>query len=185
MTAYMTAYLKAHKLIADCQFGFLRERSREMALLSVTEPILQGTGKKQLSLLCLFDPSKALDCVPHGHLLARLRSLGVDQPWFNTYLEGGTRAVKVGNTLSDSNSVSCGVLQGSILGPTLFILYTKSIPGIIKNVSSETTVAVDADDTQTVDQFSKSELQGQLGKTGENVFRTGQSYASIGLRLNP
>ena len=75
--------------------------------------------------------------------------------------------------------------QGSVLGLILFILYTNNIPGTIKNVSPDITVALCADDTQTVDQFSKSELQDEFRKTGENISHTKQSYGRIGLKLNP
>ena len=142
-----------------------------------------GHRKKQLSLLCLFDLSKAFDCVPHDRLLQTLRSLGIEQPWFSSYLKGRTHVVEVGSTLSETKPVNCGVPQWSILGPVLFILHTINVPRAIKESSEDTAVAAYADDTQTVDQFSKPQLQEQLAKSSKNIAHTQDSYTSrLGLR---
>ena len=115
----LMTYLEPHKLITEYQYGFRQGRSTEMALLSVTEPILQGMKRTQL--LCLFNLSRAIDCVPHNQLLQKLRSLGIEQPWLRSYLKGRAQTVKVGNTLSKTRpvNVNCGVPQGSILGPVV------------------------------------------------------------------
>ena len=141
--------------------------------------------RKQLPLLCLFNRSKAFDCVPHDQLLQRLRSLGIEQPWFSSYLKGRTQTKMAGNTLSETRPVNCGVSQGSILGPVLFILPTNNISRAIKESSEDTTVAAYADDTQTVDQFSKPQPQEQLAKTSENTAHIQDSYTQIGLKIKP
>ena len=87
--------------------------------------------------------------------------------------------------MSETRPVNCGVPQRSILSPVLFILHTNNIPRVTKGSSEDSTVAAYADDTQTVDQFSKPQLQEQLAKTSENIAHTQDSYAQIGLKMNP
>lgn len=76
------------------------------------------------------DLAKAFDTVSIPILLRKMEVLGVRGTaldWFSSYLTGRTHRVKVGNNISDSNPVSFGVPQGSILGPTLFIAYMNDI----------------------------------------------------------
>lgn len=76
---------------------------------------------------CLFlDLKKAFDWVDHVILMRKLRFIGIDDQiylWIENYLQGRTQLVKINNTSSDLRSVTCGVPQGSVLGPQLFQLY--------------------------------------------------------------
>ena len=119
-----------------------------MALLSITEPILRGMESHKFPFLCLLDLSKAFDCVPHRLLLDQLNRLGITDPWFHSYLEGRTQVVRLGNTLLDSASITCGVPQGSILGSLFFIVHTNLIPSLIKDRVPRAGVTVYADDMQ-------------------------------------
>ena len=47
--------------------------------------------------------------------------------WFKSYLSGREQLVNIGNTSSEFRTVSCGVLQGFILGPLLFIIYVNDM----------------------------------------------------------
>ena len=68
--------------------------------------------------------SKAFDTVDHALLLEKLRAIGLDSvAWFESYLLGRYQCVEVSGTRSEFLSISCGVPQGSILGPLLFLIY--------------------------------------------------------------
>ena len=71
--------------------------------------------------------------------------------WFKSYLTGRTQCVEVNNTLSHDQVVTCGVPQGSILGPLLFLLFINDLPLSINNVVTD----LYADDT-TLYNISKS-----------------------------
>ena len=181
----LVAYLESNELITPHQFGFRTGRSTEMALLTVTEPTLLSMESRKLSLLSLLDLSKAFDCVPHGQLLDSLSSLGILHPWFRSYLHGRTQTVKIGNALSEPVSVTCGVPQGSILGPLFFILYTNDIPDKMKlGTQHNAIVATYADDTQSLDQCVVRDLPEMIEGVGTNFEPARLSFSELKLKMN-
>ena len=81
---------------------------------------------------------------------------GTELKWFNDYLHDRQQSVKIGEVLSDWTSVRCGVPQGSILGPLLFILYINDLPVVVKHSK----LRMYADDTSlTVVKGDKRELE--------------------------
>ena len=78
----------------------------------------------------IVDFSKASDLVPHGRLLNKIANSGVDSRvvvWIREFLLGRTQTVRVGAQLSAEVRVTPGVLQGSVLGPLLFLPYVNDI----------------------------------------------------------
>ena len=91
--------------------------------------------------MLLLDLSAAFDAIDHNLLLKKLKSLygikGHALRWFESYLSGRTFSVKIRKTESSIEIVICGVPQGSILGPILFILYTKELADIVRKYGME------------------------------------------------
>jgi hypothetical protein len=76
----------------------------------------------------MLDLQKAFDTVDHGVLCDKLKEIGVESvEWFHSYLTGRNQCVSVNNTMSEFMSISCGVPQGSILGPLLFLCYVNDM----------------------------------------------------------
>ncbi len=95
-----------------------------------------------LTGVLFLDLKKAFDTVNHEIMLQKL-AIPLCVSWFRNYLSGRTQLTKVNDVLSDTRIVSCGVPQGSILGPLMFIIYINDMDSVISDCS----VSLYADDT--------------------------------------
>ena len=71
----------------------------------------------------------------HKILLMKLKALGLQKPvviWFQAYLSDRLQCVEVSDVKSSPASVICGVPQGSILVPMLFLIYVNDMPSVVK-----------------------------------------------------
>lgn len=126
----VTEYLKKHCLLSPSQFGFQQGLSTYMALLEMQSNIVEAMDNGRFSLGIFFDLSKAFDTVNHGILLKKLENFGIrgfTQLWFTDYLSNRTQFVYFKGSNSQTTKITCGVPQGSILGPLLFLLFINDI----------------------------------------------------------
>lgn len=140
------SYLEKHKILHLHQFGFRQGRSTELALTRTFEIITNGLENNMNTLGVFLDFKKAFDTVDHSILLAKMYRYGfrgVSQMWFKNYLEDRVQCVRYDNCLSEEAVLSCGVPQGSTLGPLLFLIYINDLPNIMPNA----TTIMFADDT--------------------------------------
>ena len=100
-------------------------------MLKVLSDILLGIDAGDLSALVLLDLSAAFDTVGHHILLQRLERCygitGLVRQWFQSYLVGRSQFVRTGSSTSTLVRILCGIPQGSVLGPILFLLYTADL----------------------------------------------------------
>jgi Reverse transcriptase (RNA-dependent DNA polymerase)/Endonuclease/Exonuclease/phosphatase family len=143
-------YLRQFDLLPPLQSGFRPGHSTETAVLRVLSDLLTAVDRGDVGVLVLLDLSAAFDTVDHRILLERLRtSFGVTgqvSNWFRSYLTGRRQHVRCGLERSSEMVLDCGVPQGSVLGPVLFILYTADLCGIIESHGFQPHLY--ADDTQ-------------------------------------
>src|SRR6218665_1925990 len=107
-------------------------------------------GHQQVSCLCLLDISAAFDTIDHTILSNRLSSTfgisGIALSWIKSYLSSRSFTVNAAGYTYNPQTLTCGVPQGSVLGPLLFILYTVPLSKLIP--ASSAVHHLCADDTQ-------------------------------------
>uniref|UniRef100_A0A669DF59 Reverse transcriptase domain-containing protein n=1 Tax=Oreochromis niloticus TaxID=8128 RepID=A0A669DF59_ORENI len=166
-------FLKQNNCYDAFQSGFRQNHSTETALTKVFNDICLNTDSGTMSVLVLLDLSAAFDTVDHNILLKRLESWaglsGTVLNWFKTYLENRKYFVSIDNFTSEQTCITCGVPQGSILGPLLFNIYMLPLAQIIKN--NKINYHSYADDTQiyiTMSPGDRGPVQA-LGKCIEEI----------------
>lgn len=126
-------FLESHELLSNQQFGFRKNRSTEKAVSLLTDTIVSHLDSGRPCTGVFLDFSRAFDTVSISILVRRLEQMGVRGTalrWFSSYLNGRRQCVKVDSNVSGIQSVSFGVPQGSILGPTLFLVYINSLASL-------------------------------------------------------
>ena len=162
-------YLNANNLLNYCQSGFRSFHSTLTALLEATNEWLVNIDNGLLNGVVFIDLKKAFDTIDHEVILLKLRNYGVDPfslRWFKSYLTNRRQKCNVNGHLSSSTSVTCGVPQGSSLGPLLFLIYINDLPNCL-NIAQP---RMFADDTSiSYASNSLDEIQYDINSELENL----------------
>lgn len=129
-------YLVKRNLLYDFQSGFRHGFSTDTCLIYLTDYIRFQMDKGHLVGMILLDLQKAFDTVNHSILLMKLKATGLSElsvQWFSSYLSDRCQLVELSGVRSSTAKVTCGVPQGSILGPLLFLIYVNDMSAAIKN----------------------------------------------------
>ena len=151
-------HLQKYNLYGNNQSGYRKFHSCETSNINMYDNILKDIDNGNVIMLLLLDMSAAFDTVEHSILLDMLKNCygitGNVHNWFTSYLQNRTYRVKIGDAFSDLICALFGVPQGSILGPILFILYTRHLEHIA--LRHGLSIKLYADDSQLYISFNPS-----------------------------
>ena len=160
------SHMRSNKLFSPCQYGSIDKRSTTLQLLYVLDKPTEIIDDGGTIDAIYMDFMKAFDKVPHERLLRKVEAYGIGGSllgWIRSFLTGRKQRVRVGEDSSKWTQVTSGIPQGSVLGPTLFVLYINDLPDSIQNNS---TAVMFADDTKL---FARTDTSKDKEKLQEDL----------------
>ncbi len=196
-------FINSQSLFYKSQYGFRPNHSTIHAVNEFTDDVITSFENKHNTLGVFLDLSKAFDTIDHKILIRKLEWNGIRGralEWFKSYLSNRKQYVQYRNSKSTTLTMSCGVPQGSVLGPLLFIIYTNDLPNSLSRskailFADDTTIYLSSDDITTVfdhvnhdlehlaDWFRANKLSLNIGKTNCVVFNLNNNHQYQNLRL--
>ena len=177
-------FLDQNNILGRYQYGFRSNYSTSMALTDIANKIVDTFEENSFLIGVFVDLSKAFDTINHNIMLAKLQYYGfrgVAYSWFNSYLSNRYQCTKYKSCISELKKILCGVPQGSLLGPLLFILYINDIINVSN--SSTSSYILYADDTNIL--FSGKDLTSLQDRVNDNLSKLCTWFQANRLSVNP
>ena len=155
------------EILDKSQHGFRRNKSTGTAIFDTLQDVFQTWNKRNFSSCIFIDYSKAFDTIDHSILLQKLKLYGLDLnaiKFLTSYLANRQQRIVIRDQVSPYTKLRCGVPQGSILGPLLFIIYTNDL--FFEILNSEKIIMY-ADDTLLI---NTGDTEGQAVQNSQDCF---------------
>ena len=177
----LTSFIEAQHILSDGQYGFRSNHSVSLALTEFVEKVTSAMDKSHTTICVFIDLKKAFDTVDHNILLSKLQCSGVRGlalEWIKRYLSNRRQYVCYNNSNSEFKEIKCGVPQGTILGPLLFIFYTNDMCDVSKLLH----IILFADDTKCF--YSASNIDDVTNVVNNELKQLGLWFRANKLSLN-
>jgi len=161
-------FLEKHNILYKHQYGFRKQMSTHQSLINITEKIKNSIEKGKYGCGVFIDLKKAFDTVNHLILFKKLNHYGIRGnalDWFKSYLTNRKQYSFFNGESSELKNITCGVPQGSVLGPLLFLIYINDIPNVSQKLTfflfaDDTNIYYEADDMEELKKVVNNELDG-------------------------
>ena len=125
----LTRHADLHSLLPTNQSAYRSKHSTETAVVSVHNELVYAVDSGHVGALVMLDLSSAFDTVDHDVMFSVLSArFGIHDKaleWLHSYFSYRSQVVSVGESISTAQLLTCGVPQGSVLGPKTFVMYTE------------------------------------------------------------
>ncbi|XP_003739610.1 uncharacterized protein LOC100908256 [Galendromus occidentalis] len=177
LSNHILAHCESNNLLDPNQFGFRPNRSTVLQLIDAQNHWITAFNDHSATADVIYiDFRAAFDVVNHGLLISKLPSFGLSDElckWFANFLADRSCRVRVESSFSNSYPCPSGVIQGSVVGPLLYLLFTTDLKHeIVEGVHHRTF----ADDTKIFADTSKPGAAEALQETLSNIGRWAQRW---------
>ncbi len=186
------------------QYGFRSNHSTIHAINEFVDDTITSFENKKNTMGVFLDLSKAFDTIDHVILLKKLEWYGIRGmalEWFRSYLNNRKQFVQYKSAKSLTHTILCGVPQGSVLGPLLFIIYTNDLPNCLVHskailFADDTTIYLNSDNILNMfnyinhdleslsDWFRANKLSLNVGKSNYIIFRQNSNPIANHLKVH-
>ena len=170
-------YLTEYKLLCCYQSGFRTLHSTVTALIEATDSWSLNVDRGLVNAVVFLDLKKAFDTVNHAILLSKLQAYGIRDfanQWFCSYLRNRKETCLVDCNKSSDTYLPCGVPQGTILGPLLFLLYINDLPNCLMHsqprmYADDTSITYASNDVEEIERCVNIDLESVYGLLQTNL----------------
>ena len=178
-------FLMKHKLLYEYQIGFRHNHSVYMSLIILVDKIITSLDNGDYTIGLFLDFKKAFDTINHDILINKLEMYGIwgtANKWIESYLTDRYQFVEYDRVSSSKKKIICGVPQGSILGPLLFLIFINDLAKISTKLftlmfTDDTSIFISGNDLYMMektlnDEMKKVDTWLKVNKLSLNISKT-------------